>query len=680
MDRRKKIEEKRKRLAELRRRKAERKKKLEESSKNESAAPKKASPKRSAPAVAAAPEIDLDNLIEGLLKTAPSKSIPVAAVPQTDLSSEKSDSDMKAEGSGGSKEKAPTARSSHSLEQRLKSLAVVKSIAKISVIKRGPEVYDKGIQTENIRSESLSATTTLRTPEPTAISRSSVCTTAETVEECADSKTVGDDEASNESKSNAAKATRNLSAEEARVRMGAESFKVFLERTTGYVERALDWNDDFNFTVEYGRASDQESSKEAAASEAISKRCEFVDSRWSVGRTVTDMDWSSHYKELFLATYNGREGDGDSKVRTAAQLTDPDGVLLVWSLHRHSKPEFVFTSPSPLMAAKFHPFSPNLIVGGTFSGQVLLFDKRQKRHAVQRTPISEEGHSHPIRSLSVVGSSNAHELVSVSSDGKICKWDASQLRRPTGSLQLQYTKRAKLKEDVAVMSLSRVGGDNNTVYVGSENGLLFKSFTDERHDSKDGLVRYPPVRSKSTDATADSIHLNHGLGSVDGHFGPVTAMDFHKGVGGLSRSYDATHLLLSSSIDWTCKLWDLKKSPRPLCEFQCANDYVLDVQWSPSHPAVFAAADAMGSLQLWNLNAKLEAPIVRTSDKNASSRSARALNRVRWNGAGDKLLTGDSAGVLSLYDVHSDIASPRPEEAARFASELSRIAKLNGVA
>ena len=42
----------------------------------------------------------------------------------------------------------------------------------------------------------------------------------------------------------------------------------------------------------------------------------------------------------------------------------------------------------------------------------------------------------------------------------------------------------------------------------------------------------------------------------------------------------------------------------PHCLTDCvtAGDYVYDCAWSPQHPALFAAVDGTGRLDLWNLN------------------------------------------------------------------------------
>ncbi len=82
------------------------------------------------------------------------------------------------------------------------------------------------------------------------------------------------------------------------------------------------------------------------------------------------------------------------------------------------------------MTAFFSKFSPTLLVGGTYSGQVVLWDIRAKTTPVQQTPLSSIGHTHPVYSMDIVGTKNAHSLVSVSTDGKLCVWSLENLLQP----------------------------------------------------------------------------------------------------------------------------------------------------------------------------------------------------------------------------------------------------------
>ena len=54
----------------------------------------------------------------------------------------------------------------------------------------------------------------------------------------------------------------------------------------------------------------------------------------------------------------------------------------------------VFLFQSAVMSSCFAKFHPNLVVGGTYSGQIVLWDNRVlKRTPIQRTPLSAAAHT-----------------------------------------------------------------------------------------------------------------------------------------------------------------------------------------------------------------------------------------------------------------------------------------------
>ena len=61
-------------------------------------------------------------------------------------------------------------------------------------------------------------------------------------------------------------------------------------------------------------------------------------------------------------------------------------------------------------------------------------------------------------------------------------------------------------------------------------------------------------------------------------------------------------------MDWTVKLWshDRNGPEKSLQTFDHGTNYVYDVQWSPTHPAVFASIDGAGLVHLWDLNVDME--------------------------------------------------------------------------
>ncbi|CAG8654521.1 14087_t:CDS:2, partial [Acaulospora morrowiae] len=124
-------------------------------------------------------------------------------------------------------------------------------------------------------------------------------------------------------------------------------------------------------------------------------------------------------------------------------------------------------------------------------------------------------------------------------------------------------------------------------------------------------------------------------------------------------------LYLTSSVDWTVKLWRAKSISKPststqniapLYSFEGADDYVYDVKWSPSHPAIFASVDGTGKFALWNLNVDAEVPIVSTQVG-----QGRALNKIQWDKEGRKTAIGSSDGRVHIYDI-GELSQPRSDE------------------
>lgn len=111
----------------------------------------------------------------------------------------------------------------------------------------------------------------------------------------------------------------------------------------------------------------------------------FYCDRWSKNRCVTSMDWSTHFPELLLASYHNNEESPN----------EPDGVVMVWNTKfKKQTAEDVFHCQSAVMSACFAKFHPNLILGGTYSGQIVLWDNRvQKRTPIQRSPLNASAHT-----------------------------------------------------------------------------------------------------------------------------------------------------------------------------------------------------------------------------------------------------------------------------------------------
>jgi dynein intermediate chain, cytosolic len=240
-------------------------------------------------------------------------------------------------------------------------------------------------------------------------------------------------------------------------------------------------------------------------------------------------------------------------------------------------------------------------------------------------------------------------IISVSTDGVMCAWTTDMLARPQEFLELTYPPPtqtntpiiSKMVEDLSPMSVAFPRSDSSSFYVGTEDGGIWS------------INRYDRAAAKAgTDA---SIRFTP-------HYAPVTKLDVHRaGLGpGTTETSDFDDLLLSSSLDWTVRLYRTRKpasgtgdikSIEPLMEWN-REDMVYDVAWSPVRPSLFTSVDGAGNLELWDLTSPdPEIPVAWTRDENP-----RALNKVCWEtGAeGRKVVTGSLDGRVQVYDLGSE--------------------------
>ncbi|KAB0373921.1 hypothetical protein FD755_014177 [Muntiacus reevesi] len=367
-----------------------------------------------------------------------------------------------------------------------------------------------------------------------------------------------------------------LTEEEKQQILHSEEFLSFFDHSTRIVERAL--SEQINIFFDYSGRDLEDKGGEIQAGAKLSLNQQFFDERWSKHWVVSCLDWSSQYPELLVASYNNNEDAPH----------EPDSMALAWNMkYKKTTPEYVFHCQSAVMSATFAKFHPNLVVSGTYSGQIVLWDNHT--------------HTHPVYCVNV-GTQNAHNLISISTDEKICSWMVH-----------------KQSKAVAVTSMSFPVGDVNNFVVGGEEGSV-----------------YTVCRHGRTSGSITGIHCHSAVGAVD-----------------------FSHLFVTSSFDWTVKLWTTKNN-KPLYSFKDNSDYVSDVMWSPTHPALFACVDGMGRLDLWNLNNGKEVPTASISVEGNP-----ALNRVRWTHSGREIAVGDSEGQIVIYDVR-EIAVPRNDEWAQF--------------
>ncbi|KAI1180586.1 cytoplasmic dynein-like protein 1 intermediate chain 2 [Nemania sp. FL0916] len=463
---------------------------------------------------------------------------------------------------------------------------------------------------------------------------------------------------------------RALTTEELAAVTASDEFVDFVERSTKVIERALDMGNEYDILTDYSlQAHDIEDEDEQAGNTGgkgrrrVKEVVQFYDERWSKKRMISSIDFSPKYPELVLASYT----------KNPAAPHDPDGIIQVWNQHLHDRPEFLFHAQSDILTAKFSPFHPNLIIGGTYSGQVLLWDTRAKTAPIQKTPLTGSGHSHPVYSIDIVGTQNANNIISVSTDGAFCVWSVDMLAQPQESLTLMTPPPHKF-EDLAPTTMAFPQADPTYFLVGSEEGCIYPCHRYDRAGAKAGV-----------DARI----------SYRGHAAPVMSVGFHPARGPV----DLGDLVLSSSLDWSVKLWRVRapaatSSTMTMTAAESAagaggipplldlvrEDVVYDAAWSPVRPGVFALVDGAGSLELWDLTVETEIPVAKIQPsprKDGRTLLSKSLNKVAWEPAdGRRLATGGIDAVVSLFEVGPDLGGKDAVRSDEWTSVKKLVAKL----
>lgn len=466
---------------------------------------------------------------------------------------------------------------------------------------------------------------------------------------------------------------RTLDDDELKAVTSSNDFLDFVERSSKVIERALD--EEYDVLADYelgGIDGDLEEDEETGKKRrGIREVCQFYDERESKKRQVTDISFSPKvcgiafqeprvsvliyrkFPELLLASYT-----------KTSSANEPDGIVQVWNQHLHSRPEYTFESTANILTAKFSPFHPNLIVGGSYSGQVLLWDTRSRsRHPVQKTPLSGAGHAHPVYSISIIGTQNAHNIMTVSTDGVVCGWTVDMLSQPQEYLELTTPPPSKT-EDLAPTTITFPQSDPTFFVVGTEEGGIYPCHRYDRAGSKAGTDQRVAYR---------------------GHTAPIMSTAFHPARGPV----DLGELMLSSSLDWSVKLWRVRPPVSSatintgLSSAQVVSptlditreDVVYDARWSPHRPGVFSLVDGAGNLEVWDLCADTEVPVVRTTpSRNPGDVSYRSLNKVAWEEReGRRLATGGLNGVVTLFEVGKGLGGPPDEVPADEWTGMKRL-------
>lgn len=438
---------------------------------------------------------------------------------------------------------------------------------------------------------------------------------------------------------------RALQPEELNAVTSSNDFLDFVERSSKVIERALD--EEYDVLADYAlqtREAEEDDEYVGRKGRRIKETIQF-DLSESMGRKrmLSDIDFSPKFPELLCTSYT----------KSQQSPHTPPGLLNVWNMHLKGRPEYSLHATSDLLSCLFHPHHPSLILGGTYSGQLCLWDTRARNQRtgepVQKTPLmgGRSGHAHPIYSLAVVGTQNASSVVSVSTDGVVCAWSTDMLTLPQEYLELHSPNPSAYKtDDVAPICMAFPASDPTYFLAGTEQGSILPVHRYDRAGAKAGVDARCTYR---------------------GHEAPVTGIDFHPARGKI----DLGDLFVSCGLDWTVKVWRAKPpsstsgsisgsggdTVRPLLSI-LREDSVYSAKWSPTKPGVFGCVDGAGKLDVYDIGVSSDLPVAsaRPSHQEKDVYALRSLNKLAWEkNQGKHVAVGGLDGVATVFEVGSEL-------------------------
>ena len=406
-----------------------------------------------------------------------------------------------------------------------------------------------------------------------------------------------------------------------------EEIDEFLRPKRKYIQRAINENDIYNMFLN----DDYEYPNTLSDSNNLLHPIyEFYDSSCE-NRTILALEWSIKYPELLLSCYSKRIDN---------LAFQENGLIHIWNLANRKEPEFKFKNQAEITSAIFHPYNPRLIIGGTETGIVMIWDTRGKETPIYKTPLgvgsgnTSKSHTSDITCLGVVGSINSSHIVSLS-NGIICLWSLSNMSSPIKKLELRssFGKEKDLNE-LNVLSMGMQQNDTNNILLGCDDYSIYQL-------------------SLNSESSINSI-----INCFKSHQGPVYSIDFHPN--------DFPHIFATSSADWTTKIWSKQIPKKPLISLEQSNNYVYSCKWSPVHPSILAMSDGNGYLDIMDLNKDIEIPKVHCK------LGTNAINKICWSEDGKRITTGDSIGKIQLFGVDKQLYIYNNEDTKKFENVIGQ--------
>ncbi len=321
-------------------------------------------------------------------------------------------------------------------------------------------------------------------------------------------------------------------------------------------------------------------------------------------KQVTSLCWNPRNTDLFAVGYGSYDF-----------LQQGSGYVCCFSLKNTSYPEYIFTTESGVMSLDFSPDYPSLLAVGCYDGNVYVFDVSvSSTKPIYSSTIASGRHNDPVWQVRWEREEPGKDLgfYSISSDGNVYNWSVSKNElKMEPVIQLKFLPSANSDDqEMAITGLASGccfdfnPRQDHLFLVGTEEGNIYQC-------------------SKSYSGQYLKNYYGHHMAVYSVQWNPF--------------DHD---IFISSSSDWTVKLWDFRQSS-PLLSLDLGNS-VGDVKWSPYSSTTFAAVSSEGKVHVYDLSENRQEPLCKQKVVKRSK-----LNKVSFSSNEFVIIVGDDKGSVT---------------------------------
>ena len=321
------------------------------------------------------------------------------------------------------------------------------------------------------------------------------------------------------------------------------------------------------------------------------------------------------------------------------------------------------------MCCEFHPQHPALVAGGTYSGEVYVWDLSREGDAQRfKSIVTDLSHREPVVRVSWHYSTaeaarrakveEAYQLLSLGADGKLLVWHWAgsgpgvpvfgyELVRP----QAETHQLVRHGGSCLAFQNQGLGKQSMSFLVGTDTGGVFRGLLDHNEASIEEF--------SSAAAKGQRPRLRSPVqAEYEAHDGPVHAIQW---------SPFQRNLFLTAGSDSCIKIFNTLQ-PQPLALLEPTHGSLLSAQWSPSRPLVVAATESEGRFFLYDLSSDSLHPSV-TVDVSGSSVPVHALV---FNPHEPALVATGDLGGARVWRLGERLVASLPHE-HRFVEKFAQV-------